>query len=656
MTKMLAAEIRTNAPEEVPIVSVKALQKNYGRFEAVKNIDFNINSSEIFGLIGPDGAGKTSIFHILSGIMNKSSGDVFVLGKTPQEVRLEIGYLTQVFSLYQDLSIDENLEYAARIREVKHKDFEERKNRYLKIMGLENFRDRLAGNLSGGMKQKLALCCALVARPKLLLLDEPTTGVDPISRRDFWDVLQSVSQEGVTVAVATPYLDEAERCSRIALIHKGRILQEGTPQELKDRLGLKRLELRTEKLEERYEELETSLLKKATAPGSSIICDLQLFGDRIDVLVENIEKGKNELEAMLSSKGESYEIDEEDATLENVFVAEIAAYESNIDLPFPFIAKEKQNGQAIAAESISKRFGHFQAVNNVSIQINYGEIYGLLGANGAGKTTTIKMLCGLLDATGGTVSLAGRKSDLRSVALRRQIGYMSQKFVLYNDLSVLENLRFYSGTYGLSGSQAKERIAWALETFELRGNEKTMAAALPGGWKQRLSFAASVLHQPSIIFLDEPTSGVDPLARRQLWNYIRQFARNGAAVLVTTHFLEEAEHCGRLGFMVDGRLVCQGSPSQIKDEQPGLLLALKVSDLHRAYLTLKEHYDHWRVSIFGAGLHLVIEHLDLELPQIKNLLEKSGIELYSFRELQFTLEDSFIGIVERSKEQKKGAA
>ncbi|MBX9690209.1 MAG: ATP-binding cassette domain-containing protein [Candidatus Obscuribacterales bacterium] len=644
MSRMLTGAY-PRAPVQAPVVSVCGLSKTYGKLTALNEIDFQIYEGEIFGLIGPDGAGKTSSFHILGGIMNRSAGDVSVLGEDPRKVRLEIGYLTQTFSLYQDLSINENIEYAARIREVPEADFKRRRQRYLSIMGLEKFGERLAGNLSGGMKQKLALCCALVARPKLLLLDEPTTGVDPVSRRDFWDVLGAIALEGVTVAVATPYLDEAERCSRIALIHKGRILQSGSPQELKSRLGLQRLELRSSDIEASYDQLEREIHR---SDRLAAISDLQLFGDRIDVLVKDLESGKLELNKVLSQRDE-LEIVAEEATLENVFVASLSSHDKSPELPFPLLSSSVRKGKAIAAEKISKNFGSFQAAKNISIEIDYGEIYGLLGANGAGKTTTIKMLCGLLDISSGKISLAGRKSDLRNVALRREIGYMSQKFVLYDDLTVMENLNFYSGSYGLSSKERKERIAWAIDTFELEGNEGTMAAALPGGWKQKLSFAASVLHQPSIIFLDEPTSGVDPLARRQLWKYIRQFARNGAAVLVTTHFLEEAEHCGKLGFMVDGELVAEGSPSEIKAAQPGVLLALKVSSLQEAYQCLRKHIEPWKVSIFGSALHVVLESKESGIELCRQILVENGLELISSRQLHFSLEDAFIGIVQRSK-------
>lgn len=638
-----------------PVVAVQNLQKNYGKFQALEGISFEINEAEIFGLIGPDGAGKTSTFHILGGIMNRSAGEVFVLGREPRQARLEIGYLTQTFSLYQDLSVNENIEYAARIREVPTELFRERKERYLALMGLSRFGERLAGNLSGGMKQKLALCCALVARPKLLLLDEPTTGVDPISRRDFWDVLGSVAAEGVSIAVATPYLDEAERCSRVALIHKGKILDTGTPEELRKGLGVKRLELRGANLDESFENLEKAR-RDGAAPS---ITDLQLFGDRLDVLTRDTERSKVFINSVLNTTEagagnaplQATEIIEEEATLENVFVANLGSHDGPIDLHFPYVAKAERKGEAIAANKIAKKFGHFQAVKDLSLEIKYGEIYGLLGANGAGKTTTIKMLCGLLDVSAGQVSLGGRKTELRSVALRKEIGYMSQKFVLYDDLSVMENLNFYCGSYGLSGKSRQSRIDWAIETFELGGHEKTMAAALPGGWKQKLSFAASVLHQPSIIFLDEPTSGVDPLARRQLWEYIRQFARNGAAILVTTHFLEEAEHCARLGFMVDGELVAEGSPSEIKEAQPGVLFMLKVSELQKAYELLRRVLEPWKVSIFASNLHVILDD-EQGVDHCREVLQASGITLLSSRKLAFSLEDSFISIVERSRKER----
>jgi ABC-2 type transport system ATP-binding protein len=628
------------------VVSVRNLSKKYSGNTAVDSIDFDIHEGEIFGLIGPDGAGKTTTFHILAGIMDQTQGDVIALGTVPRAVRLQIGYLTQIFSLYLDLSVNENIEYAARIREVAEHDFLQRRENYLRLMDLHRFGDRLAGQLSGGMKQKLALCCALIARPKLLLLDEPTTGVDPVSRRDFWDVLSAITLEGVTVAVATPYLDEAERCSRVALMHKGTIHQIGSPSELKTRLNLRRLELRSEDNNSVLKALENHVV----GSSNDTIQDIQQFGDRLDVLVKNSKAGEAEIHQAIAKLGVgSISIEEQDPTLENVFVSSLKHQGISQTETYPFVQSKRQSGEAIAAKSISKRFGTFDAVKNVSLNVDYGEIYGLLGANGAGKTTTIKMLCGLLDPTGGEMMLAHRKQDLRSTDLRRQIGYMSQKFVLYNDLTVIENLRFYLGTYRVPDRDKKQRIQWAISTFELNGYEDTLTGALPGGWKQKLSFAASVLHQPQIIFLDEPTSGVDPLGRRQLWDYIRQFAQNGSAILVTTHFLEEAEHCQRLGFMVDGQLVAQGTPSEIKRDEPGTLVELNVSNVQQAYKFLKEKLEPWRTSIFGSRLHVVFENPETDKPSIYSQLKNLGIAITAERNIPFSLEDAFIGIVARSK-------
>jgi ABC-2 type transport system ATP-binding protein len=629
------------------VVSVTKLSKNYGALPALKEVSFDIHQGEIFGLIGPDGAGKTTTFHILGGIMDQSAGDIITLGSKPRDARLEIGYLTQVFSLYLDLSINENIEYAARIREVPESDYQRRRERYLKLMDLHRFGDRLAGQLSGGMKQKLALCCALIARPKLLLLDEPTTGVDPVSRRDFWDVLAGITSEGVTVAVATPYLDEAERCNRVALMHKGVIHQIGTPAELKDRLNLRRLEVRSDRVHDLLECLET----QQGDPTIESFADIQQFGDRVDVLVSDPTTASDAIRRVTAGKGfDQLRIEDREPTLESVFVSSLKKLDSSRTIPYPFINNgSTPQGEAISARSISKIFGHFQAVKQVSLAVDYGEIYGLLGANGAGKTTVIKMLCGLLDPSEGSMTLGGRGHDLRDIGLRRQIGYMSQKFVLYDDLTVMENLSFYCGAYRIPNEQRRQRLNWAIETFDLSGYEGSLARALPGGWKQKLSFAASVLHQPSIIFLDEPTSGVDPLARRQLWQYIRQFAGNGAAVLVTTHFLEEAEHCQRLGFMVAGELVAQGTPSEIKHNEPGQLIEMKVSKTQNAYHRLKEIMEPWRVSIFGSNLHLVLNQPEIEKPQIANAIKEAGAEIITERDVPFSLEDAFIGIVQRSR-------
>ncbi len=641
--------------EEEKVIQVEALTKKYAQLVAVKGIDFSVRRGEIFGLIGPDGAGKTTTFHILSGVMEVTSGAVRVLDKLPRDARLSIGYLTQQFSLYSDLSIDENLRYSAGLRQVSPKQFLQRRAKYLRLMNLEQFGDRLAGQLSGGMKQKLALCCALISQPQILLLDEPTTGVDPVSRREFWDVLAAVANEGVTIVVATPYLDEAERCDRIALLHEGRIQQIGTLSELRDSLGLKRLELRVSNLKAAQEVLNSNLSPEETGTEESTsIVDVQTFGDRLDVLVNNAVAGEAQICDLFDrNQLKLNKIQTTEPTLENVFVTRLrlAGKEPSF-IPFPYAKNRNlisRNNVAIGATRLRKVFGDFHAVKGLDLEIRYGEIYGLLGANGAGKTTTIKMLCGLIEPTDGIISLAGQTHNLRSSKIRQRIGYMSQKFTLYDDLTIVQNLEFYCGVYGVPRRLRRNKIDWVISTCGLVGKEDMLTGQLPGGWKQRVAFGASVLHEPEILFLDEPTSGVDPLARRQFWRLINDIADQGTAVLVTTHYLEEAENCNRMGFMVAGELVAQGSPSEIKDAQIGQLIEVVTDNTQIASDLLKTQLEPWRVSIFGDRLHLVLDHPNAEIRQISALLARNELNIRSLRPIPFSLEDAFIGIVQRAQ-------
>ena len=633
------------------VIQVEALHKRYGKLVAVKGIDFTVNQGEIFGLIGPDGAGKTTTFHILGGVMEASSGKIQILSKPPRDARLSIGYLTQQFSLYLDLSIDENLRYSAGLREVPENIFVQRRNKYLRLMSLEKFGDRLAGRLSGGMKQKLALCCALISQPEILLLDEPTTGVDQVSRREFWDVLAAIAAEGVTVVVATPYLDEAERCDRIALMYEGEIQQLGTLSQLRESLGLQRLEVRTNSIE-----AAERVLHEATNNTQTSIFDVQTFGDRLDVLVKDAAVATTTVEKIFAQQQlQLNNIQTADATLENVFVTRLRASGNDPEfISFPRQSKiqnpKSKIDIAIGANKLKKVFGDFQAVKGVDLEIRYGEIYGLLGANGAGKTTTIKILCGLLEPTSGKITLAGQTQNLRSSALRKRIGYMSQKFTLYDDLTIIQNLEFYCGVYGVARQLRRSKIDWVLATCGLVGRENMLTGQLPGGWKQRVAFGASVMHEPEILFLDEPTSGVDPLARRQFWRLINEFARSGTAVLVTTHYLEEAEQCNRMGFMVAGEMVVQGSPSEIKEAQPGQLIEIVTDKTQDASNLLKTQLAAWRVSIFGDRLHLVLDHPDTDIPRIQSILQTNHLNIHSLRSIPFSLEDAFIGIVQRTEE------
>lgn len=652
----MTTTLQATAPRERtngPVISIRDLRHRYGKQnqEAVAGINLDIYPGEIFGLIGPDGAGKTTTFQILSGVMPQTSGIVEVLGFCPQDVRLQMGYLTQRFSLYPDLSILENLRYAAGLREVSDAALKTRSEYFLGLLDLASFKERLAGRLSGGMKQKLALCCVLIHQPQILLLDEPTTGVDPVSRREFWDILvQLAATEGMTTVVATPYLDEAERCSRIALMYEGKIQQCDTVAKVKASLGVQRLEVYLPVAQ--IDQAEDIL--KHNADLQDLVWDVQRFGDRLDVLTGQPQQTTDEIRRILKQQQlqvQNFAIDT--PTLENTFVARLREIKGDSsEVNYPRIYRQKQlSGTAIGAQNLNKVFGNFNAVKQINLEINYGEVFGLLGANGAGKTTTIKMLCGLLGASSGKVTLAGETGELRSAQVRQKIGYMSQKFTLYDDLTIGQNLEFYCGVYGIPRRRRQAKKNWVLRISDLVGREDMLTADLPGGWKQRVAFGAAVMHEPNVLFLDEPTSGVDPLARRQFWRWINSFAREGMAVLVTTHYLEEAEQCHRLGFMVAGELVAQGTPRSVKDEQPGQLVEWDCDPLQKASDLLKDKFERWRVSIFGSRLHTILDNPGAEIPQVQACLLEAGVAVHSHREIEFSLEDVFISVVEQARQR-----
>jgi len=633
-------------------IDVRGLRKHYGKLEAVRGISFEVRRGEIFGLIGADGAGKTTTFQILAGVMEATGGTAEIFGKPARNARSRTGYLTQTFSLYPDLSVSENIRYIGELRHVPPAEIDERGGRYLKMFNMDRFSKRLAAQLSGGMKQKLALVCALVSEPDILLLDEPTTGVDPVSRREFWDTLAHLAGEGLTVLIATPYLDEAERCHRIAFFHLGEILQIGTPDEFRESLHAKRIELRSPDLRKAYPAVRRAISRHAD------IFDVQRFGDRLDLLSHSPEDAQAKLEESMREEGipiDDVRVDE--PTLENTFVATLRSLSHEMqEAPFPARRDrtDKRGQIAIGAEHITKQFGSFTAVHDVSLQVRYGEIYGLLGANGAGKTTTIKMLCGLLEATTGNMQLAGERGAFRSTEIRQQIGYMSQKFSLYDDLSIAENLDFFGGVYGVPSEELKEKEHWVLEFSGLEGKEQQITGSLPGGWKQRVAFGSAIMHEPGIVFLDEPTSGVDPLARRAFWTMINRLADAGTAVLVTTHYLEEAEQCNRLGFMVAGELLVEGTPSEIKARQKGHLLEFRVDQPQRAADLLKSETQRWRVALFGKRLHVITDDgVDAGIRENTQRLEAGGVQVLGAREGRFSLEDVFISVVEQAREGGK---
>jgi ABC-2 type transport system ATP-binding protein len=628
---------------EATVVEADSLAKSYGSLKALDDISFQVRTGEIFGFIGADGAGKTTAFKIMAGVLAEGGGEIRVLGTTPRKAGSQVGYLTQPFSLYFDLSIDENLSYAGGLRLVPKNEYTARRERYFKLFDIDRFSDRLAGRLSGGMKQKLALSAALIAGPKLLLLDEPTTGVDPVTRRDFWDALTSLATEGMTIIVATPYLDEAERCHRVALIERGKIHDIDTPAQFRSKMGLTRLEVKVDPLAP----AEDILAKSPEA------ADVQRFGDRLDVLAARPDDAEAELRQRAEENGlHITEIHRSQPTLENAVVGVLRKMRGIQVIPhFPKPSPpRRQRELVIGAKDLNKRFGSFQAVKNFQLEIRNGDIYGLLGANGAGKTTAIKIICGLLDPTSGGVSLLGRSKGLRAAAVRSRIGYMSQKFALYDDLTIGENLDFYARLYGVEESVREERKKWVLDLAELSDEADMLTKSLPGGWKQRVAFGAAVMHEPDAIFLDEPTSGVDPLARRAMWRMINEFADRGAGILVVTHYLEEAEQCNNIGFMVAGEIIAQGSPSEVKSTMKGEMSEILADKPDLSLRTLKEKFGASRVSLFGDKLHLVTED-DEQKQEATELLKTAGVTVLSWVPTQFSLEDVFISLIESRREQ-----
>lgn len=531
--------------------------------KALDGISASAKRGAVTGLIGPDGAGKTTLMRLIAGLLRADSGEIEVMGadvrRQPLAVQAMLGYMPQRFGLYEDLSVQENLDLYADLQGVA---IHERKARYdelLHMTGLGPFTARMAGRLSGGMKQKLGLACTLVHPPELLLLDEPTVGVDPVSRRELWEIIDHLTKNArVTVLFSTAYLDEAERCDEVLLLHEGRFLGHGAPasftSEIQGRsffatagLGRRRLQA-----------------KLADAPG---VIDAVIQGSHVRVVMEDASTPSP---ASLAPDVKDLKLTPTAPRFEDSFVARLRATaaakntSATIEATSKVAAAEDALQEVITVEHLTKRFGDFVAVNDVSFSVTRGEIFGLLGANGAGKSTTFRMLCGLLPPTEGKLQVAG--FDLRRAAApaRARIGYMAQKFSLYGDLSVQQNLRFFSSAYRLSGARQEARMKWAQTEFELQDMLHDTARDLPLGYKQRLALACALMHEPDILFLDEPTSGVDPLARREFWQRINALAEAGVTVMVTTHFMEEAEYCDELVIMAQGKVLTTGKPEEIK--------------------------------------------------------------------------------------------
>jgi ABC-2 type transport system ATP-binding protein len=549
----------------------KTFQDGKRRIPALRGVNLQARHGRITGLIGPDGAGKTTLLRLAAGLLEPDEGRVLALGmdatKETLAVQRVLGYMPQRFGLYEDLTVGENLNLYADLQRVPRADRPERYRELMHMTALAPFLDRLAGKLSGGMKQKLGLACTLVRSPRLLLLDEPTVGVDPVSRRELWAIINRlVHDEGVSVFVSTLYLDEAEHCHEVVILHEGVLLGQDTPANFSAPL---RGRTWTAKIERRKPRAI-----QARLAGAAGVIDAVVQGERVRLVLQE----GTVPETVGASVGlESVELTAVPPRFEDGFIALLRKRTSSGNDPpseglTPFHNQQTQGSSASASANravievrkLEKRFGDFYAVKNITFAVERGEVFGLLGANGAGKSTTFRMLCGLLPPSGGSLSVAGVDTRKAAAAARARLGYMSQKFSLYGNLSVVENLRFFSSAYGLYGLRRAARLNWAMEQFQLKPYADAASFELPLGYKQRLALACALMHEPDILFLDEPTSGVDPLARREFWQRINELAERGVTVLVTTHFMEEAEYCDRLAIMAGGQILALGAPADIK--------------------------------------------------------------------------------------------
>jgi ABC-2 type transport system ATP-binding protein len=528
---------------------------------ALEGVALRVRPGMVTGLIGPDGAGKTTFMRLAAGLLVPDAGRITALSydatRDALQVQAALGYMPQRFGLYEDLTVRENLDLYADLQGVPPSERPPRYAELMRMTGLEPFSARLAGRLSGGMKQKLGLACTLVRSPRLLLLDEPTVGVDPVSRRELWSIVDRlVRTEQMAVLLSTAYLDEAERCTEVVLLHEGRILERGSPAAISARITGRTWAASLPGTSHR--ELQAML------DGQPGVLDALVQGDHVRLvtaearLPESVKRLAGLVVRAVAPRFEDGFID----LMRTRQDAPARVHAARIEDPAAPTDDRRQT--VVLVQGLRRRFGDFWAVDGVDFDIRRGEIFGLLGANGAGKTTTFRMLCGLLPASAGHLEVAGLDLRHAASAARERIGYMSQKFSLYGNLSVAQNLEFFASAYGLAGTARGKRIEWALQEFELADFAAQLAADLPLGYKQRLAMACALMHEPEIIFLDEPTSGVDPLARREFWKRINALARHGVTVLVTTHFMEEAEYCDRLAIMAGGRILATGEPAAIK--------------------------------------------------------------------------------------------
>ncbi len=530
---------------------------------AVDSVSATTAPGLVTGLIGPDGAGKTTLMRLIAGLLRADSGSITVFGTDirtdPLAVQGMISYMPQRFGLYEDLTVAENLELYADLQGVSR---DARAARYAELMqmtGLAGFTGRLAGKLSGGMKQKLGLACTLIRPPRLLLLDEPTVGVDPVSRRELWSIVDHLVRSArMTVLLSTAYLDEAERCDAVLLLHEGSLIGAGAPGDFTKAMAGRSFQIRAPSLPKRH--LQAIL---AARPG---VTDAVIQGEAVRLVTDagsapDFTDRPALADATITPVAPRFE----DRFIDLLRAKGGAAASPRRADAAPMVAPiATNNAPVIEVEHLVKRFGAFRAVDDISFAVRRGEIFGLLGANGAGKSTVFRMLCGLLPTSSGRLQVDGFDLHKAAATARGRLGYMAQKFSLYGDLSVMQNLNFFSAAYGLTGAQRAARTAWALDEFELAPLRDATSRDLPLGFKQRMALACALMHEPDVLFLDEPTSGVDPLARREFWQRINRLADGGVTVLVTTHFMDEAEYCDRLVIMAQGKILAEGTSEQLK--------------------------------------------------------------------------------------------
>lgn len=656
MGSLLTQHSELGAQHSDTVVRVAGFVKRYKKQAAVEAVDLEVRKGEIYGLIGPDGAGKSSLMKAIAGVLTYDEGAVEVFGtkvdseRAAERVKQRIGFLPQGLglNLYLDLSVEENIDFFARLRLVPETELAKRKARLLAMTRLDKFRDRAMKNLSGGMKQKLGLICTLIHEPELAILDEPTTGVDPVSRREFWAILTELLQEkGMTALVSTAYMDEAARFHRLSFLSNGKVLVSGTPAEVQALVPGSMVTF------EATPQLDAIARLKQTHQ------QVEALGPRLHVFTKDLDHAQavKQIEASLGDiKPDQVRVDAPE--LEDVFVSLLLRQAENQSvLVVPPVLKQKENhGLAIEAHKLARDFGSFRAVDHVSFQVKQGEIFGLLGANGAGKTTVIKMLNGILPPTGGEGWVAGADMKTAGGTIKERIGYMSQAFSLYLDLTVVENIRLFAGIYGLDRKATDQRLNWVMSMAGLKGYESNLTGRLPMGVRQRLALGCALVHQPRVLFLDEPTSGVDPIGRRHFWDILSKLAREeGVAILVTTHYMSEAEHCDHLALMYAGRIVAEGSPVDMKDQvekEAGQLLEVSTDQPVTALRRVtREGFP--GAALFGNTIHLLSRDLSRDEARIRAALSSDGVHVERVAPRPLSLEDVFVHRVMTLEQQER---